>query len=425
MSRNKSNRRTFLQRGLAVGAGVAITRMSASSYARTLGANERINTGLVGCGARGRYLAGHSVAPADGNTMLIALCDIWKARLSMAADEMAPLMGAKPKTYEDYHRFLDDRDLDAVFISTPDHQHAGMTVDAVQAGKHVYVEKPIIGLHSDMPILNKYLDTIKASKMVVQNGTQGVSCGAADAIKAYIADNKLGKLFRIESTETGYKPYWFGYKGPESEADTNWRAWLYNREYRPFDAHLHAKWMGYKEITSGTIGGWMAHFINTVHYVTGCDFPISATAWGGRYASTNDPKCTAPDQTFCLLEYPEGFHTQFTSHFGSEIGNESTVFMFERGSIRTKFGHALGNPVASGEGTKSQMTPTKLLDSEPGLAPVAHVKNWLHCIRNGGQPNAGVDYGYKQGVAIAMGDLAWDLGCKVTFDKQKREVSKA
>jgi predicted dehydrogenase len=188
---------------------------------------------------------------------------------------------------------------------------------------------------------------------------------------------------------------------------------------------MHAKWMGYKEISSGTIGGWMTHFINTVHYVTECDFPTSAAAWGGKYAFNNDPKCTAPDQTMVILEYPEGFHTQFTSHFGNTIDDETTIFMFERGSIRTKFGHALGNPLVSSEGSKDEIKPYKLLDTEPGSAAEAHIKNWFDCIRNGGLPNANVDFGYKQGVTVAMGDLAWETGCKVTYDKQKREVRKA
>ena len=187
---------------------------------------------------------------------------------------------------------------------------------------------------------------------------------------------------------------------------------------------MHAKWMGYKELTSGTIGGWMSHFINFVHCVTGCGYPTSAVAWGGRYASTNDPKCTAPDQTLVILEYPEGFHTQFTSHFGSDIENETTVFMFEKGCVRTHFGHHPGNPLVSGEGTSNKLEPYKLLGEnvDPPYPGADHVKNWFQCIRNGGRPSADMDLGYKQGVTVAMGDLAWETNRKVYFDKDKREL---
>jgi predicted dehydrogenase len=212
------------------------------------------------------------------------------------------------------------------------------------------------------------------------------------------------------------------YRGPATEAETDWKAWLYSRPARPFDAKMHAMWMGYSEITSGTIGGWMSHFINLVHYVTGCGFPKSAVAWGGRYAPTNDPACTAPDQTDVVLDYAEGFHTQFTSHFGSDIDNEKTLFMFENGIIRCKFGHDPGNPVMSTEGIDKDFKPTKMLETDPPSPLETHVKNWLDCIRTGAKPNANIELGYKHGIAVVMGDAAWTQNRKVYFDEAKREV---
>ena len=101
----------------------------------------------------------------------------------------------------------------------------------------------------------------------------------------------------------------------------------------------------------------MTHFINMVHYVTGAQAPLRATAWGGKYAPTNDPRCTAPDNTTVMLDYAEGFHTQFTSHFGSEIDNERIVFMFEKGSVHCRFGHHLVNPIVSSEGAPATSGP--------------------------------------------------------------------
>jgi predicted dehydrogenase len=424
MSEGGLNRRTFLQNGLATGVagGWALSQMSAASHARVIGANDRINLGLIGCGGRGRYILQHMAKPADTNFALVAVNDIWKARLESYPAEAEKLFGKKPKAYADYRKLLEDPDVDAVVIATPDHQHCGQTIDAVQAGKHVYVEKPLPGIAEDLPELNKCYDVVKASKVAVQNGTQGVSCPAARALKQLIADKKLGRLFRIESCESLPVPYWVNYKGPKTEAETDWKAFLYNRKDRPFDAHLHACWMGYHDITSGTIGGWMSHFINMVHFVTGCDLPVSATAWGGRYCTANDPRCDAPDQVAVLLDYAEGFHTQFVSHFGSTISNETTVFMFEKGSVKGNFGHYIGNPTFSSEGVNDAIKPQKLLSQDPPYPGPAHVKNWFDCIRNGGQPAANMEYGYKHGVAVIMGDAACTLGRKVGFDKQKREL---
>jgi len=418
------NRRTFLRQGVVSGmaAGWTLSRMTASSYGRVIGANERINLGLVGCGERGGYIIPNMVKPANANTGLVAVCDIWKSRLEKFVDTAEGLMGTKPKAYADYRKLLEDPQVDAVIFATPDHQHCGQTIDAIKAGKHIYIEKPIAALAGDLAELNKCYDTVKASKQVVQTGTHGVSCPGTRAVKQLIADHKLGKLFRVEGTETAYIPYWIHYQGPKTEAETDWKAFLYNRKYRPFDAHQYAAWMGYHDFTSGAIGGWMSHFINFVHFVTGCGFPLTATAYGGRYALTNDPRCDAPDQVTVLLDYGDGFHTQFVSHFGSALNNESIVFMFEKGCVKTRFGHFIGNPSYSSEGVDDSIKEQKLLDFEPPYPGAAHVKNWLDCIRNGGEPAASMEYAYKHGIAVIMGDMAYNLGRKVSFDNKKREV---
>jgi hypothetical protein len=126
-----------------------------------------------------------------------------------------------------------------------------------------------------------------------------------------------------------------------------------------------------------------------------------------------------------MLDYAEGFHTQFTSHFGSEIDNERIVFMFEKGSVKCRFGHHLVNPIVSSEGAPGDLPPKGLLEADEPYPGAEHVKNWLDCIRNGGQPNANMDFGYKQGIAVIMGDAACKTGRKVTFDSQKRDVRPA
>ena len=424
MKRHESTRREFMRGTAAAGlaAGLAASQRTAASAARVVGANDRINLGLIGCGGRGRWVMQNMVKPANANTALVAVNDIWRLRQETYPAEAAEQYGLKPKVYADYRRLLEDPEVDAVIVATPAHQHCRQTIDAVQSGKHVYVEKPIAPIASDLPELNECYDVVMASGLTVQHGSQGVSCPAARAVRAFIAEGTLGRLFRAESVESLPVPYWIHYKGPETEDATDWKAFLHNREPRPFDAHQHASWMGYHDFSSGAIGGWMSHFINTFHFVTGCGFPTAATAFGGRYALTNDPRCDAPDQLTVVLEYDEGFHTQFVSHFGSAIGSESTLFMFEKGALRARFGHDLGNPTYSSEGVDDSIESTKLLDFDPPYPGQAHVANWFDCIRNGGRPNADMEFGYKQGIAVLLGDLAYASGRRVVFDRDKREI---
>ena len=427
MKMRDSTRREFIQGVVATGAmmGVALPGTAAGREARVVGANDRISIGLIGCGGRGRWILENMVKPANANTDLVAVCDIWKHRQETYPDEAEKLFGRKPKVYPDYRQLLEDRDVDAVIIATPDHQHCGQTIDAVQAGKHVYVEKPIAPLAVDLPALNRCRDVVKESKMVVQHGTQGVSGPGAQALKAFIAEKKLGKLFRVESSESLVVPYWVNYKGPQTEGETNWKDFLYNRPNRVFNAHLHACWMGYYEFTSAAIGGWMSHFINMVHFVTGCGMPVAATAFGGRYSAANDARCDAPDQVTVVIEYAEGFHTQFVSHFGSTINSEATLFLFEKGAVRCGFGHDIGNPSFSSEGVNDGMKEQTLLETKPPYPGQAHVTNWFECIRNGGQPNANMDFGYMHGIAVILGDQAYAQHRRVVFDEDKREVKLA
>lgn len=424
MSDTGTNRRQFIRGALAAGAaaGWSLSSLSAAGVARVIGANDRINIGLIGCGGRGRWVLQNMVQPANANTALVAVCDIWKMRRETYPGEAEGLYGLKPKAYSDYRELLADKKVDAVIIATPDHQHCRQTMDAVQAGKHVYVEKPIAPNGSDLAELNACYDVVKASPCVVQHGSQGVSGAGAAAIRDFIKEGKLGKLFRIESTESLTQPYWVNYRGPETEADTDWNAFLHNRASRPFNAHQHAKWMGYLDFTSGTIGGWMSHFINAVHFVTGCGMPKAATAFGARYALNNDPLCDAPDQTVVTLEY-DGFFTQFNSHFGSALHSESTTFMFEKGLVRAGFGHDLGNPSFSSEGVDDSIPSQKLLETDPPYPGQAHMENWFGCIRNGGETNSNMEYGYKQGIAVLMGDMACRQGRRIVFDAEKREMA--
>jgi predicted dehydrogenase len=426
MSSSGETRRQFLGTAVAMGALAGLTAAPAAAReARVLGANDRINIGLIGCGGRGRWIMQNMVHPAHANTALVAVCDIWKHRQDTYPGEAEALFGSKPIVYADYRELLADNEVDAVIIATPDHQHCRQTIDALRAGKHVYVEKPLAAVMADLPDLIECREAALQSALVVQMGTHGVSGPGARAIKDFIAQEKLGKLFRVESSESLVRPYWIHYTGPQSDSDTDWGAFLYNRAMRPFDPHLHACWMGYYDITSGAIGGWMSHFINLVHFVTGCGMPVAATAWGGRYECGDDPRCDAPNQLTVMLDYDDGFHTQFTSHFGNTIDTEMTRFMFQNGVLKCGFGHDPGNPTYSAEGVQSSFTEHKLLDTDPPYPGQEHVTNWFDCIRNGGTPNADIEFGYKHAIAVLLGDQAYVQQKRVTLNHDKKSIAAA
>jgi len=426
MKSSKSSRREFLKKSLLTSAVAVIStsRLPSRSFARAMGANNRINIGLIGCGGRMRSLV-QAAKSAKANVTVTAICDVWEQQRNSWTTHIKRVFGAKPQAYVNYRKLLETEDIDAVIIATPAHQHCGQVIDAAQAGKHVYVEKPIAPLMESLEALNKCYDTVKKAGMVIQHGTQGSSAAGTFALRHFFAEGKLGKIFRIESTISLYEPYWNQYTGPQKEEQTDWKAFLYDKPYRPFDPDQHAAWMGYHDFSSGPIGGWMSHFSNFVHAVTGCECPVAATAFGGIYAPTSDRRRTAPDNVTIILEYAEGFYTQFVTHFGSSWNTDTTFFMLEKGLVQTRFGHNPGNPVYSSKGVNDSIPEKRLLEEDRPDPGPAHMANWLGCIRNGGQPHADMDVGYKQGVAVVMGDTAYRLARKVVFDKEKRQIGPA
>ncbi|MGC9328163.1 MAG: Gfo/Idh/MocA family oxidoreductase, partial [Candidatus Hinthialibacter sp.] len=292
MSSKSNNRRNFLKSSLAAGAVVS-SMGSARSYARVIGANDRIHIGMIGTGGRGRWHIGwlHRISESE-NVEIMAVCDIWDVNRGHGEAEVQKRFENNPKLYKNYRRMLDDKDIDAVVIATPDHQHCPMLADAVRAGKDAYVEKPIAVTLDELIEAN---DVVKASKQIVQNGSQGRSSAGAAAAKEFYQSGKIGKLLRVEESRSHYIPYWNHYPCPKSEAETDWQAFLFNRPYRPFNPDQHGCWMGYRDFTSGTVGGWMSHLSDFVHFITDCGFPKTATAQGGIYSPTSDPRRTCPD----------------------------------------------------------------------------------------------------------------------------------
>jgi predicted dehydrogenase len=310
-----------------------------------------------------------------------------------------------------------------VIIATPDHQHCGQLMDAVQAGKDAYVEKPIA---VNLDELNKAYDVVMESAQIVQNGTQGRSSAGALTTRNFLQEGKLGKIIRIEESRSQYYPYWNHYEKPESEKVTDWEAFLFNQPDRPFDPDQHGSWMGYKAYSPNTIGGWMSHMSDFIHYVTGADYPVSAIAHGGIYSPTSHEARTCPDTVTAILDYAEGFSTLFTTHFGNGANNYDLIFG-SRGTMRINppDGNDNGiNPRVSGEGSEH---PEKL-GEETKLELIPHddhMVNFLKCIVSREQPNAHMGHGHKQGVAVLLAEAARVNERKMKYDKEKREICPA
>jgi len=213
MSNSTWNRREF----------VTAASVTALRPERILGANDRIALAVIGCGERGLVKEVLQFSK-ETNLEVAAVCDTWRQQREKAAAAVKEASGKEPRMFVHYQDVLALKPIDAVLISTPDHQHCAMLRDAVRAGKDAYIEKP---LAMNMKELIEAVDAVRESQRVVQVGTQVRSFPSSVAARAFVASGGLGRLFKVEQSRNGHRPYWHRYgERPIQESDVDWRAFL-------------------------------------------------------------------------------------------------------------------------------------------------------------------------------------------------------
>ena len=394
---------------------VAGSSIAALSSARSFGSNDRIGIGILGCGTRnllGEVLEFRHQANAE----VRAVCDIWGAQREAAADRVRATTGSTPKQVHSYDDLLAREDVDAVIIGTPDHQHCIQLIDAVRAGKDVYVEKP---LAMDLKELKRACDTVKASDRVVQMGTQVRSFPSSVAARAFVKAGGLGDIFKIEQSRNSYKPYWYRYAERKVEQrDTDWKRFLMQRRSRPWDAQQYAGWFGYRDFSQGPHSNLGVHFFDLVHYVTGAGPPARAVTMAGGFRWNRDG-FDVPDSVETTLEYPkEGFLVRYCSTFGVR-GHSYLKFFGSRGEMdATRWGYSF---LISGSTVEDE---DRIRDGEtiPEAQSVPHMLNFLECVRSRETPNAPIEAGYNHSIAAILADESFVRRSRVVYDDRKRRI---
>ena len=278
-------RRDFLGKA-ALGAAGAVSALSARSYARVIGANDRIRIGFLGCGDRG---SGHrnmvQMSQKEKNLGVVAVCDLWKLNREKAAADCKIKFGGDVRQFKYSEDLLALPELDAVMIATGDHQHAKILAEVVGAGKHCYCEKPMA---IDVEEAKLARDAVLKSGRVVQMGSQWVSDPFQKKIREIVRSGKLGQITKIEQVWNDNNHRWHNPDDPDvknvREEDTDWVRWLLGRPYRPFNPWMYFEFRIFRDFSGGITSQWMSHGIGLVHFYTDTAIPDSMAANGGIFA---------------------------------------------------------------------------------------------------------------------------------------------
>jgi predicted dehydrogenase len=409
------SRRKFLKTATAGGAALAL---SAASYSRVLGANDRISIGQIGCGSRGidAHMAGIHAHQETQNFEITAVCDPWRLRQEEAAAKTKEWYGREARKFSSYRDLVALKDVDAVMIASPDHLHTTHLEAVAKAGKDAYCEKP---LAMTLDSLKKACDAAREAKIVVQIGTQLRSFPTFTGCRELYKTGVLGKVGRIEQCRNSEQPYWYRYVKDVKAEDVDWKEFLGDRPMRKFDPLLYSGWYGYREFSDGPVGGFASHFIDLVHYITGAKFPTSSVCLGGTFTWNDEHHFTCPDHVHALWIYPEGFMVSYSTNCGNGSGNSFKIFG-DQGVLDMVNWNA---PILTADGANSEKKgPIRGKNPVKEVERPDHFLDWLQCLRTRGTPNASIDAGYQHGVAVILAMAAFDAGRRMVYDAEAREI---
>jgi predicted dehydrogenase len=394
--------------------------LNAAERKRSVGANDRIRIGLIGTGARGINVELRNTAKfaQEENLEVVAVCDPWSKARGEAAAKAKEWMGKEPRICRTARELLDFKEVDAVFITSPDHWHARHLEWAAQAGKHIYMEKPMaIGMDE----LNRCYDAAKKCGTVIQVGTQMRSSAPIHGCREFLKSSPLGKNSRIEQVRGGDKPYWYlRLKTDVRKEDVDWDEFAGGRTQKPFDSVFYSAWYGYWEFSQGPVPQLGVHFLDNVHYMAGLGFPETCVCLGGTYTWIDEHRFTVPDHVQALWTYPEGLMVSYVTNFGNSSGQVMRL-AGDKGTLEMGF---MGEkPTYSAVGAPRRDGSIRGVNEVPPVEIEDHWLNWFRCMRSGAQPNAPLDAGYQHSVASIMATVAYETGRRTRFDAKTRRIT--
>jgi len=421
-----STRRSFLH---AAGAGLGVAVLPKAN-ARVLGANDRINVGVIGLGARGSYLLQAAVerGRTKGDVQVVAVCDVYQRRLTRGT-EVAP--GAKPYVY--HEELLARTDLDAVMIATPDHWHAPITLRAFESARDVYCEKPMTHtVEQAAQVVRK----ARELKRILQVGVQSLSWSKWHKAKDAIAAGMLGQVVCCHGTYSRNDPEgdWNwpidADAGPNAggEAHIDWKQWLGPAPKRPFDADRFFRFRKYWDYSGGIATDLHYHTVAPFHLAVKNEHPTRVVGMGGLWIYSDGRE--VPDTFLNAADYPSKFSVLVQSSQNNAYGPVTMI----RGQHATML---LGDDWEGRELDHIRIVPEKPFAEEflkkhgkdeiiiPGAGnegDARHVDNFFDCIRSRQQPVCDADLSYKVMVHIGLAVRSYREGKVFYFDPVREKV---
>jgi len=409
------NRRNFLKTTV-LAAGPAVIGARA--------ANEKLNIGWIGVGTRGYAGLDWLHTAAANDVRITAICDTYQGYIARAKDRMRTVWGNTPTTYVDYHDLLADKNVDAVFIMTPEHLHHDMTIAALEAGKHVYIEKPLA--HT----IEQGFEIVKAAEKagkVVQVGTQNRSSSLYKKAKEMIAQGMIGDVHFVRAfwyrNSLDNDPAWRYFIPPEATPEnTDWNRFLGPAPKRAWSPERYFQWRLYWDYSGGISTDLLVHQTDIVNCMLDKTVPATCVATGGIYRWHDDRD--TPDTFSAIYEYPGDLQINYSCYFGNDhygygeqlCGNEGTIEVMNRQDLYFTPEAFKGKPPAK-VAARQPIHLNGRKDFNEGDGAINHFRNFVQSVLGNEKPIAPPTVGQQAAISGHMATLSFQNRKKIIWDE--------
>jgi predicted dehydrogenase len=439
---HSTTRRQFLHHSTAATAGVALglNLLGTPAIRSVRGANEKVRVGFIGVGNRGSQLLQGFMQQED--VQIAALCDVYEPYLNRdysqvgrevidSIGERVPKMGEKfageVARYKDFRRVLDRKDIDAVVIATPDHWHGIQAIQACQAGKDVYVEKPLsVTIHEG----RKMVEAAAKYKRIVQVGLHRRSSTMYADLAKEMQGGKIGKVtvaraYRVSNMH----PVGIGkYPDTTPPKELDWDMWLGPRPLRPYKNNIAQYKFRWWQAYSSQVGNWGVHYFDAIRWVLNEEAPVSLSAHGGRFAVDDDR--TIPDTMEVTFELPSGILLVFGQYEANGLAP------LEYGEV--EFRGTLGNLYSGSEGGGYKVVPSpggQFQPAKPRIEPeekpgtkgtdltVQHIRNFLDCLKSRQRTHCDMETGHRSTTFALLANISLATKSRIDWDPKAERIT--
>jgi predicted dehydrogenase len=384
------------------GSGVLLAAASSS---------DRLMLGVIGSGGRGTTVM--SVFQKHAEVRVAGICDVYEPNLELALSE-ATKAGSRPKAYRNYKDLLADKDIQAVLIATPEHWHYRMVMDAIAAGKDIYVEKPLCHTAEEGVAL---VAAEKKSKCVIQVGMQRRSYDLYLAARKVVAAGSLGRVRMVRS-------WWLNNSLATSRAQKldgrlDWEQWQGPAERTTFDADRFRNWREYSEYSGGIVADQGAHVFDGIHLLMEASYPLAVNASAGRIHKAG---VDTPESAVVIAEYPEDFLAVFTINYAAMHykAKNDQLSQLDGDAARLDIGREEFKVYRQGNEEQAEVSQKSELGF--GHATDLHVANFLECVKTRQTPTAPMRLGFQAALLVQMANLSLQRRRRLRWNGQTNKV---